>query len=133
MTLVDIVVSYNAVNSIKNILNKDLFKFKNKDATSDIKKMVSEYLLNYNFFQKRLIKSYHLLDKERKYITETIRKVNEETKKSYGLFLIFTVFGLVIGLILSLILKLDRLSVILPFCLTISSLVAAIILKVGDK
>lgn len=133
ITLIDIIISYNAISSIKNILNKDLLKYKNKDVTNDIKKMVSEYLLNYNIFQKRLIKTYHLLDKEKKYIMKTIKIVNEKTKKGYGLFLGFVIIGLLIGLILSLVFKVDRLSVILPFTLTISSLIAAIILKVGDK
>ena len=130
ITLIDIIISFNAMNSIKDIITKDFIK---KDATKDIKKLVNEYLLNYNFLQKRLIKTYHLLDKEKEYIMKTIKVVNEKTKSGYGLFIIFITLGLIIGLILSLVLKLDKPSVIIPFTLTISSLIAAIILKVGDK
>ena len=130
ITLIDIIISYNAMNSIKNIISNDFIK---KDATKDIKKLVNEYLLNYNFLQKRLIRTYNLLDKEKEYIVKKIKVVKEKTNSGYSLFIIFIVIGLIIGLILSLIFKLDKPSVILPFTLITSSLIAAIILKVGDK
>lgn len=130
ITLIDIIISYDAMNSIKNIISNDFIK---KDATKDIKKLVNEYLLNYNFLQKRLIRTYNLLDKEKEYIVNKIKVVKEKTNSGYSLFIIFIVIGLIIGLILSLIFKLDKPSVILPFTLITSSLIAAIILKVGDK
>ena len=49
------------------------------------------------------------------------------------LFLVFIAIGLVIGLILSLYFKWGSYKIIVPFTLSVSSLIAAIILKVGDK
>ena len=133
LTLIDIFISFNAMNSIKNIIKKDISKYKHKDATDDVKKLVNKKLLNINFLQKRLIETYHLLGKEKEYIKKTIKKVNEKTKTGYGLFLVFIIIGLVIGLILSLYFKLGSCKIIVPFTLSISSLIAAIILKVGDR
>ena len=133
ITVIDILVSFNAMNSIKNIINKDLLKYKNKDATDDVKKLISKRLLGINFLQKRLIETYHLLGKEKEYIKKTIKKVNEKTKSGYGLLLLFIILGIVIGLILSLYFKLGSYKIIIPFTLSISSLIAAIILKVGDQ
>ena len=64
---------------------------------------------------------------------KTIKKVNEKTKSGYGLFFIFIIIGLVIGLILSLYFKLGSPKIIIPFSLSVASLITAIILKVGDK
>lgn len=132
ITLIDILVSFNAMNSIKSIISKDI-KFKNKDATTDVKKLINKRLSSINFLQKRLIETYHLLDKEKEYIKKTIKKVNEKTKGGYGLFLIFIILGVIVGIILSLYCKLGSYKVIIPFSLSISLLVASIILKVGNK
>ncbi len=133
LTIIDILVSFNAMNSVKNIIKKDIVKYKNKDATDDVKKLINKRLLNINFLQKRLIETYHLFDKEKEYIKKTIKKVNEKTKSGYGLFLVFLIIGLAVGLIFSLYFKLGSYKIIVPFTLSISSLIAAIILKVGDK
>ena len=133
ITIIDILVSFNAMNSIKNIITKDLDKYKKKDATSDIKKLVNKRLLNINFLEKRLIKTYHLLGKEREFIKNKIIMVNEKTKSGYGLLLVFIILGIIIGLILSLYFKLASLKIIVPFTISLSSLIAVIIMKVGDK
>jgi len=133
ITLIDLLISFNAMNSIKSIIKKDILKYKNKDATDDVKKLINKRLLNINYLQKRLIETYHLLGKEKEYIKMTIRKVNEKTKSGYGLLLVFIIFGIVIGLILSLGFELGSYKVIIPFTLSISLLIAAIILKVGDR
>ena len=133
ITIIDILVSFNAMNSIKNIINNDLFKFRNKDATTDVKKLISKKLRSVNILQKRLIESYHLLDKEKEYIKRTIKKVNEKTKSGYGLFLIFMIVGVIVGLIISLYFKLGSYRIIVPFTLSISLLIAFIILKVGNR
>ena len=133
ITIIDILVSFNAMNSIKSIITKDITKFKNKDATDDVKKLINKRLPGINFLQKRLIKTYHLLGKEKEYIKKTIKKVNEKTKSGYGLLLVFFIIGTIIGLILSLYFKLGSYKIIIPFTLSVSLLIAAIILKVGDK
>ena len=133
ITLIDLVVSFNAMNSIKNIISKDILKYKNKDSTTDVRKLVNKRLPGINYLQKRLIETYHLLGKEKEYIKRTIKKVNEKTKSGYGLLLVFIILGIVIGLILSLYFKLGSYKIVIPFTLSVSSLIAAIILKVGDR
>ena len=133
LTLIDIFVSFNAMNSIKNIINKDILKFKNKDATDDVKHLISKRLHSLNFLQKRLIETYHLLDKEKEYIKKTIKKVNEKTKSGYGLFLVFIIIGLSLGLILSFGFNFGSPKIIIPFSLCVCSLIASIILKVGNR
>ena len=133
ITLIDILFSFNAMNSLKNIISKDLFKYKNKDATTDIKKLISKKLVRINFLQVRLIDAYHLLDKEKEFIKNKIKKVNEQTKNGYGLFLVFIVLGTSIGLILSFIFKLGSYRIIMPFSISICLLIAVIILKVGER
>ena len=133
ITLIDLLVSFNAMNSIRNIISKDLSKYKDKDATNDVKKLISKRLLNINYLQKRLIETYHLLGKEKEIIKRKIKVVNEKTKSGYGLLLVFIILGIVIGLILSLGFNLGSYKIIIPFTLSVSSLLAAIILKVGEK
>lgn len=133
ITIIDILVSFNAMSKIREIIDKNIDKYKNKDATKDVKKMINIKIPGVNFLHKRLIDTYHLLDKEREHLKETIKKVNEKTKTGYGLFLVFIAIGIIIGLILSLYFKLGSLKIIMPFTLSVCSLIAAIILKVGDR
>ena len=130
VTLVDILLSFNVMNSIKDVISKDLIKYKNKDATDDIKKLIKVKLPGLNFLEKRLIKTYHLLGKEKEYIKKTIKKVNEKTKSGYSLLLIFFVLGIIVGLISSFYFKLGDYKVIIPFTISISSLIGVMIMKV---
>ena len=132
-TTIDILISFNAMNSIKNIITKDIAKYTKKDATTDIKKLINKKLLDISFLEKRLIKTYHLLGREKEYIKSKINLVNEKTKSGYGLLLLFIIIGIVIGLILSLYFKLASVKIIIPFTVSISSLIAFIIMRVGDK
>lgn len=133
VTIVDLLVSFNAMNSIKNIITKDLIKYQKKDATNDVKKMINKKVLSINFLEKRLIQTYHLLGKEKEYLKNKIIKVNEKTKSGYGLLLLFIIIGVVVGLVLSLYFKLAEVKIIVPFTVSISSLIAVIIMKEGDK
>ena len=133
ITIIDLFISFNAMSKIKGIIDKDLKKFKNKDATIDVKKLIGKKLPHINFLEKRLIETYHLIGREKEHLKRTIKKVNEKTKSGYGVFIVFIIFGLIIGLILSLYFELGSYKVIVPFSLSVSSLIAAIILKVGDK
>ena len=132
ITLIDILFSFNAMNSLKNTITKDINKFKNKDATTDIKRLIKTKLSGFNFLEKRLIKTYHLLNKEKEYIKDNIKKVNEITK-SYGTLLLFTMLGVVIGLILCFFFKLGDYEKIIPFIVSISLLIGVLIMKVGSK
>ena len=133
ITTIDILFSFNAMNSLKNVISKDIIKFKNKDATSDIKKLIKTRLLDFSFLEKRLIKTYHLLGKEKDYIKKTIIKVNEKTRTGYPLLLVFFILGIIIGLILSLCFELGSYKIIIPFTVSISLLIGVMILKVGEK
>lgn len=125
ITSIDIIISLNAINSVKNIINKNASKFVSKDATNDIKN-----LININYLEKRLLKTYHLLERERK---ELIKKIDKFNHSGYGLLLSFIIVGLVIGLILSFSFKLDSYKVILPFTLSISILIGIFVIKLGEK
>ncbi len=133
VSIVDIMISFNAMNSLKNIISKDINKYKNKDATTDIKKLIKTKLPGFGFLEKRLIKTYHLLGKEKEYIKKTIKKVNEKTKSGYALLLVFLLLGIIIGLILSFYCKLASYKVIIPFTISISLLIGVMIMKVRSK
>lgn len=130
ITLIDIIVSFKAMESIKNIVNKNIKEFKNKDATADIKSLIREKLLHTSYLERRLVQTYHLLERDFK---SRIGKLNQKTGSGYGVLLTFLFFGIVVGLILSFIFKLDNYKIVIPFTLSISTLIAFIILKVGRK
>ena len=133
ITIIDIFVSFNAMNSIKNIITKNLNKYKNMDATADIKKLIRSKLASMSFIEKRLIDSYHLLAKEKNYLKEKIRSVNNKAKNGYAILLIFMIFGIIIGGVLSFIFKLGSYKIIIPFTFSLCSLIGFIIMKVGNK
>ena len=133
ITLIDIFISFNAMNSIKNIISKDLSKYKNKDATLDIKKLIKKKVLNFNFLEKRLISTYHLIGKEKDYLKNKIKEVNSKTKNDYKILLVFLFLGIVIGLILSFGLELESYKIIVPFAVSISVLMAITIIRVRSK
>lgn len=125
ITMVDIIVSLKAMNSVKNIVNSDAKKYRTKDATADIKK-----LINVNYLEKRLMDTYHLLEKEGKGLKKKLNKINNS---GYGILLMFSILGIIVGLILCFIFKLDSFKVIIPFTLSISILIAIIIVKVRKR
>lgn len=133
ITFVDILISFNAMNSLKNVISRDISKYKNKDATTDIKKLIKTKLPKVSFLEKRLIKTYHLLGKEKEYIKNTIRKVNEKTKSGYAVLMIFLLLGIIIGLILSLYFEFGSYKVVMPFTVSISLLIGVMIMKVRSK
>ena len=133
ITIVDILISFNAMNSLKNVISRDINKYKNKDATTDIKNLIKTKLPGFSFLEKRLIKTYHLLGKEKEYIKKTIRKVNEKTKSGYALLLVFLLLGIVVGLILSSYFKFGSYKVIMPFTISISLLIGVMVMKVRSK
>ncbi len=133
LTTIDVLVSINAMSKVKSTIEKNLESFKNKDATVDIKKLIKNKIPGVSYLQKRLIKAYHLLDKEKDNFIKTIKKVNKQTKKGYGVFFIFIVIGIISGLILSLWLNLGSYKIVIPLTLSICLLIATLILKIGDK
>ncbi len=94
VTLIDIIISFNAMTSIKNIISKNIKNYKNIDATSDIRKLLHKKF-NYNYFQKRLLETYHLLGKDMKKIYQKF------DNSSYKILIVCFFISLVMGIILS--------------------------------
>ena len=96
ITFLDIIISFKAMNSIKNVIDSNIKNLKNIDATSDIKKLINEKLSN-NYLQKRLIKTYHLLEDDAKYLYKKI------SSSYYKKLIILGCIGFIIGFIFSII------------------------------
>ena len=86
ITFVDIIVSYQTMNKIKNIINKNVNKFKNIDATNIIKKIIKNNL-NISYLEKRIISVYDIVNKFNK-------------KRNYIFLLIIIIIFLILGIIL---------------------------------
>lgn len=125
MTFLDIVVSFKTMNSIKNFINKNMVKFKNKDATEEVKKIIHQKLLNVNYLERRLVKTYHL--DELKIKISRLKKDN-----AYKIISLFAFLGIILGIILGVVFKED-IKIIISFTLSISILIAIIILKVRGR
>lgn len=133
VTTIDILFSFHAMSKVKLLMEKNIDKYKNKDVTREVKNIINGKIPGVSLLQKRLINTYHLLDKEKEKLKKKILVVNNKTKSGYGLFIVFIIIGLVIGLILSLYFNFASYKIIIPFSLSVSCLIATIILKVGDK
>lgn len=89
ITIIDIIVSYKAMNRIKNIISNNINKFKNIDATNIIKKIIKNNL-NISYLEKRIISVYNLVNKfniKRNYLPLLI------------IVLIFLMLGVILGYI----------------------------------
>ena len=86
ITLVDLIISYKAMNKIKNLISKNINKFKNIDATNTIKKIIKNNL-NISYLEKRIISVYDIVNKFNK-------------KRNYMPLLIVVVIFLILGVIL---------------------------------
>ena len=59
ITTVDIIVSCKVMNKIKKKIIKNISEWKNKDATSDIKNLIKDSLINNNYLERRLSRAYN--------------------------------------------------------------------------
>ncbi len=123
ITLIDFFVSFNAMNKIKKTIKKNVKNYQNIDATQDIKELINNTITE-SYFVKRLIKTYHLFEKES---DDFFKKLSK--RDSYAFLLIFAIIGLIIGIIISLMMKKDNISIIISLTLLIAILIA----KVGKK
>lgn len=131
ITITDILFSFHAMSNVKNVIEKNIDKYKNRDVTEEVKHIIKGKIPGVNFLHKRLINTYHLLDKKKDYLMKKIVEVNKN--RGYILFIIFIVIGLIIGFVLSFYFNVASYKILIPLSLSISSLIASIILKVGDK
>lgn len=125
ITLIDIIVSFKAMNKIKDLINKNLESMKNIDATANIKKMIKDNL-KLNYLEERLVKTYHLFGKGR----EKWQAFSKVKKSEYLIILIIIVISLALGIILSIIF--DNYG-ILPLIISLGILISFIISKVVNK
>lgn len=102
MTLIDIIISCNIMNNIKRTIDVNLEKFKNNDATNEIKKLVSKNLRDSKIFEKRIIKSFKNIQKELDEVFDTIDDKIDEFKKKVSNIKVtyYTALGLLLGIIL---------------------------------
>ncbi len=118
ITIIDILVSLKVMNSIKDIIKKNEKDFKKIDATENINKLFKIKLKNIDWKEHRLINTYHLLE----------RKINN--KSNYLILIIFVVIGLIIGSLLSFVFHLGSFKVIIPLVVSITLLLAIMVMKV---
>lgn len=102
MTLIDIIISCNVMNNIKRTIDVNLEKFKNNDATNEIKKLISKNLRDSKIFEKRIIKSFKNIQKELDEVFDTIDDKIDEFKKKVSNIRVtyYTALGLLLGIIL---------------------------------
>ena len=121
ITLIDIIVSFKVMNSIKEIINKNIKDYKNIDATSNIKKLIKTKFKKMNIFEKRIFSIYHLIES----------RINYKTK--YGVLLIYLLLGIILGLLFSFVFKLGDKKIVIPITILLSIIIGIIILKRGNK
>lgn len=125
ITLIDIIVSFKAMNKIKDIINKNIDNFKNIDATSNIKKLIKESL-KIGYLEKRLVSTYHLFEKGK----DKWQHFTKMKKSGYLSILLTIVLSIILGIILS---EIYSNYMILTFIVSIGVLLAFIISKVVSK
>lgn len=132
-TLIDIVFTFNALNSIKNIVSKNISNFKNRDATVDVRNLIKKKFSRENFLTKRIIQTHDLIIKGKEKVKNEIKKAKPKNKKGYFVLSIFIVSGVIIGIILSIIFKEISATIMIPIATMIAILLAfLIIMRMGD-
>ena len=125
ITLIDIIVSLKAMNKIKDIINKNIDSLKNIDATSNIKKLIKDSL-RLGFLEQRLVKTYHVFEKEKdKWHTFSKAKKNE-----YLSILVTIIISIILGISFSVICSNYYL---FPLIFSMGSLLSFIISKVVNR
>lgn len=95
-TFTDIIISFKAMNKIKDIINKNINSLKNIDATANIKKMIKDNL-KLSYLEERLVKTYHLFEKGK----DKWHKFSKRKKSEYLIILIIIMISIILGFILS--------------------------------
>lgn len=131
ITTVDIIVSFKAMDSVKNIVRKNISEWQNKDATLDIKKLIHDKIIHTNFFERRLLRTYHLLEEKHENLKNKIESLSKGS--GYGVVLSSIIFGIIAGLILSYVFKLGHYSIIIPISISLCTLISSFVLKVRGK
>lgn len=121
ITLIDIICSINILGNIKNLLG-NIKKHRNFDATQDIKEIMKDKLLNDNILIKRIIDTYHFIEKGK---NGFVSKIKNNRVFDYKIMFLCIVIGLFIGIIIGIIIQ--KIKFIVTIFLLISIIVAIII------
>ena len=105
ITTVDIIVSCKVMNKIKKKIIKNISEWKNKDATSDIKNLIKDSLINNNYLERRLSKAYNYFSCQKEEFLEKIDEIKDRVKNSDKLFLYGTLCGILSTIILGIMTK----------------------------
>ncbi len=125
LTFFDIVISFKAMNKIKDIINRNLNTLKNIDATSNIKKMLRENF-KLNYLEKRLVKTYDIFEKGK----NKLKNLSKNKKNEYLIILIVIIISIILGIIFSILF--DNYA-IFTLIVSIGILISFIISKVVNK
>jgi len=100
VTTSDIIVSCNVMNKIKKKVIKNLSEWRNKDATSDIKNLIKNNLVNNNYLERRLSRAYNYFSGQKEEFLCKIDEFKGRVKHSNKLFLYGTICGILSTFIL---------------------------------
>lgn len=98
ITTLDIIISLKAMNKIKDIIRGNIQGFKNIDATSNIKKLIKDSL-RLGYLEQRLVKTYHLFEKEK----GKWHNFSKVKKNEYLSILVTIIISIILGIIFSII------------------------------
>lgn len=100
ITTSDIIVSCNVMNKIKKKITNNISEWKNKDATSDIKNLIKNSLINNNYLERRLSKAYNYFVDQKDEFLAKFDEFKDKVKKSNKLFLYGTLCAILSTIIL---------------------------------
>ena len=133
ITCLDIVFTFNALNSIKRIVSKNYNNLKNRDATVDVRNLVKKYFVKENFLTKRIVRTHDFIVKEKEIVKKHISKVKPKNKKGYFILSGMILLGMIVGYFLSIMVDSFKGSIVVPITTMIAILIAfLIIMLIGD-
>ncbi len=99
VTLIDFVLSFSFMEKIKEAIDKNLVKF-NGDSTEDIKNYISKIIIdNANYFQKRIVKTYHDFTIRREDFINNVKKQVKKRNKHENYTGVMFIIAFLIGLV----------------------------------
>lgn len=99
ITLIDVIVSFNAMNGIKKIISNNITEWKNKDATNDIKELIKNALSKNNYLQRRLVKAFNYFSCQREEFFCKIDNLKNKMKKNNQIITLYATICAVISTI----------------------------------
>lgn len=101
VTIIDTIVSFKVMSAIKKTISKNINDWKERDATTDIKKMIRDTLVPKGYLQKRIVKAYHYFSYQYDGFLARIDDFKKKVKKHNTGFSYGTICGVLSTIILS--------------------------------